>query len=112
MSNKKNPIQSQTPTPEDLLNFKNLEKRIYEEYMGKLYIGHEEITPQVREVLREQAQYILTSNFWEIVEATMINEASQLALMQSQEWDHVLSAKQLYYFVKIFRKMLYTLAKK
>lgn len=84
---------------------------MFEERNGTIYIGGEQVKKDVRDVLREQARYIQTSNFWEIVQATVLNEAANLALVQSKEWQQVETAKMLHHWQYVFDNLLHALSK-
>lgn len=92
-------------------NFKDVESRVFTEHGGNIYIGTEKITPELRDVLREQARYLKTSQLFEILGATIINESSKLALIQSQNYEQVLSAKMLYHWKHVIDNMVYCLTK-
>ena len=65
----------------------------------------------MRDLLREQAKYLQTSQLWETLNATITNEASNLALIQSTNFDQVLSAKMLHHWNHVLKNMIYKLAK-
>lgn len=88
-----------------------LEKLIFTEEKGKLFLGSEEIPPQVLQVLREEAKYIIKSQLFEIINATITNESFNLGVGQSKDWDSVQYAKSLYYWGKVFKKIINRLAK-
>ncbi len=79
---------------------------IFSEVKGELLIGGEKIKPELRNVLREQAKYLATSQLWEVFNNTAIQEANDLALKKSANWEHVLYAKALKYYVDIFSTMI------
>lgn len=83
---------------DQLPNFNSIESRVFTEYKGNVYIGKDKIKPDMRELLSDQAKWLKTSQLYEVLRATILNEASQLALIQSKEWDHVISAKMLYHW--------------
>lgn len=76
-----------------------------------MLIGNQEITPEMRELLREQARYVATSQLWEIFNAAIINEAADLALIQSSEWQHIETAKMLHHWGHVFRNAMHALIK-
>lgn len=76
-----------------------------------MYLGGEKITPQMRSILRDQAYYLLTSELWEVMDATIINESSNIALIQSTEFKHVENAKMLYHWGFVFKNLITKLAK-
>lgn len=84
-------------------------KKVFEDRKGVLFIGGEEIKPDLRDILREQAKYMETSQLFEMLIATIENEAADMALNKSLVWNHVLSAKMLKYWGDVFKKMVNTL---
>ncbi len=95
---------------QERFNLKELEKSIYLEDKGKFYIGGELVTEQMRGILRDQAKNFQTSNLFEIIDATIINEASNLFL-QAGNMEHLQYAKALHYWNNILKKMLNALSK-
>ncbi len=91
-----------------------LKKKVFsvDEKTKVISIGGEQLTAQMRELYRDQAENLLTTNLWEVIEATIINEAHSLALKGSLNWDHVQFAKGLDYWHTVVSKMLVRLAKK
>lgn len=87
-----------------------LSKRAFD--LDTLRIGGQDIPPQMRELYRDQALNLLTTQLWEVIEATALNESARLALDGSLSWDHVQFAKALKYWHTIIAKMLIALAKK
>lgn len=65
----------------------------------------------MRELLREQARYITTSQLWEVFNAAIINEAADLALVQSTSFDDVAFAKALHHWGHVFRNAMFMLMK-
>lgn len=89
----------------------NLEKLVFKEDKGKIYIGGREIEPAMLDVLKKEADYIKTSQILEILNATITNESFELGVGKSTEWNGVIYAKALYGFGKIFNKMILKLSK-
>jgi hypothetical protein len=88
-----------------------VEKRVFrEDKTGNVFIGLEKIEDQLRGSLRDEANYFLKSRLWEVLSATIINESVDMALKKSGNWDHVLSAKQLYYWHQTMDKIITKLA--
>src|ERR1035437_2729131 len=94
-------FMDQSPT------FLSLESKVFTEHKGKIYIGKEEIKPELLAILKEQAKYLESSQIYEILNATIINEANNMALIQSTEWEHILSAKMLHHWNYVLRNMVY-----
>ena len=88
-----------------------IKDRIFQKEGTEIYIGGEKITPTLRDVLKSQSESLKTSQLWEVIESTIINEANSLALVQSQNWEHVLSAKQLYHWQHMVKNIIHTLSK-
>ena len=86
-------------------NITELEKRIFREDKGKIYIGGEQIKAGALDLLKEQARYIKTSQFYEVLHATLINESYKL-LIESKNWDNVQFGKSLKYLDTIIGNML------
>lgn len=101
---------SQTSLKSDQLLIHETEQRVFRQQTDGLYIGTDKIDNVLRSVLRDEAVYILNSRIWEVLNATIVNEASSLALKNSMNWDHVLSAKQLYYWQQAMEKIIKKLA--
>lgn len=91
--------------------FLEAKKNIFSEQNGEIYIGGERISPQIRELLRDQSKNFQTTQLWEILQASILNEAYNLALVQSQNFDHVQFAKALSHWGKFMERVLIKLAK-
>lgn len=104
------PIQVQEES-ENSINFKDIESKVFTEVKGKIYIGQEEIKPELLEVLKEQARYLSTSQLYDILNATIVNETSNLALIQSKDFDQVRFAKALHHWNFVLRNMVSRLTK-
>ena len=87
-------------------SIKDFSTLIFKEEKGKIYIGGEEIKPAMLDVLKGQAKFIKTSNLFEIFNATIMNEAFDLGVSQSKNWDNVLYAKALIYWNTVFNKII------
>jgi len=74
-------------------------------------IGGKEISKDVIETLREEAKYIERSLLWEILNATITNEAASLALHKSTEWSHIEYAKALNNWAQFFRRKIHELTR-
>lgn len=94
-----------------LPNFNSTESKIFTEYKGNIYIGKEKIKPDFKELLKDQAKWLQSSQLYEVLKSTITNESSNLALVQSKEWDHVLSAKMLYHWQYVLDNILQSLTK-
>jgi hypothetical protein len=87
------------------------QSRVFKVVGDKVLIGGVEATPQLRDSLRTEAEYIIGSRLWEVFNAAIMDEEYQLGVVKSAGWDHVLSAKMLHHWAHFFRNALYTLAK-
>lgn len=98
---------------ETLPDFREIEDRVFHVAKdGTIFVGREGLTEDIRSVLRDEAEYIKNSRLWEIVSASIEQEAIELALLQSSNFDHVLSAKQLHHFRHFVNNVIHILAKK
>lgn len=100
------------PSERLLPKFTDVESHVFTEHGGAIYIGKEKITEQLRGVLRDEAEYIQKSRLWEVLNATVTNEAYTIALIQSANYEHVLNAKQLHHWAHVMRNVIHILAKK
>lgn len=92
-------------------DFALIAERIFKIEGNRLFIGGEEIKGELRDTLRADAEYIASSRLWELMGNTIVNEASQLALVQSTKWEHVETAKMLHHWQHVFRNMIAALIK-
>lgn len=83
-----------------------------DEKSGKITIGGKEIDPAMRDILREQARNFASSQLCEILNATIVNESSNMALIQSGNFNHVEVAKMLYHWNFVLQSMILALVKK
>ena len=84
---------------------------VYKYENGKVSIGGQEIQPQIISHLKDEANSLLQSEIWSILEASILNESMRLALTESASWDHVLSAKMLKHWHFFLKKLLTQIAK-
>lgn len=96
---------------ENNIDFAALTARVFSEENGKIFLGGEELRPDVRLMLRDQADASLRSDLFDIFQSTMYNEAARLAL-QSTSDRHTEFAKALHYWNTTMRKIYVALAKK
>jgi hypothetical protein len=91
---------------EKLPDFSEIEKRVFEVRKDGFYIGGVKITPEIRDLLKEQSKYLETSQLWEILNASIANEAINLSLIQSQNFEHVQFAKALWHWSAFMQKVV------
>lgn len=91
------------------VKFSSIAERVFREEKGNIYIGGELIKPEFLDLLREQARYLETSQLYEVFLATLKDEAANLALIQSKDWDSVQFAKALYHCTFIIENMIFKL---
>lgn len=103
---KQNTLQS--ITVEDDINI--LEKKVYFKEGNDIYIGGVLLTQQNRDLLREQAKYIETSQLWEVINSTCKNESFNL-LLKAGNMEHVQYAKALKYWADVTKKIINELKK-
>lgn len=93
------------------MDWAEIEKRVFSEpKKGEIRIGGEELTPQVRDLLRDQAKSFQTSQLWEILNASTINEGISTGLLQSQNFSHTQFGKALLHYASFIRKIVDKLA--
>lgn len=97
---------------EALPKFSEIKAHVFREGKGTLFLGSEEITPALRSVLRDEAEYIKNSRLWEILNASVIDEAYNLALIQSKDFDHVEFAKAMKHWSVFMNTVIQKLANK
>jgi hypothetical protein len=70
---------------------------VFTSIAGRIYVGGQEITGQTRQILRDEAEYIGKSIFWETFNAAIIDEAAKMALtaVMPQETAQVQKAQML-----------------
>lgn len=100
------------PSEKSLPKFTEIERHIFAERGGKIFIGGIEVTPQLRSILRDEAEYIQHSRLWEILNASIVNESYSLALIQSKDFDEVRFAKALHHLAHFVKNVVHSLAKK
>ena len=101
---------SPTSSKQDQLLISEVHSRVFRQLTDGIYIGPHKIDDSLRKALRDEAHYFINSRLWEIFNATIINEASSMALQDSKDWNHVLSAKQLFYWQQAMEKIIKKLA--
>lgn len=95
------------------INFEDIAKRIFtKDKAGKVFIGGIEITPSVLEALQDQALNLKTTQLYDILLCTLKNEAANLALVQSKNWDNVQFAKALHHVTYVLENLIINLTRK
>lgn len=79
---------------------------------GKAFIGSLEIQPALLSVLKDQAYSFKTTQLYEVLIATIQDEAMRLALIQSTKWEDVNYAKALWHVQFVLDNIINTLGKK
>lgn len=106
---------SQTLSDQDLSDalpkFLDAQSRVFTLNKGQMYIGRDLITPQLRSLLRDEAKNLQTTRLWEILNASVINEAYMLALNQSTDFDSVRFAKALAHWSTFMMNTIHLLSK-
>ena len=98
--------------PEILEEYLSLYQNFFEEDSnGVITLGGVKIDHSIRSVLKDEADYIQRSKIWEIISSTIVNESYNISLKQSANWEHVLSAKQLYHWNYVMKKILHAFNK-
>lgn len=97
-------VQQEVSQSRDYLNS-------FEERAGKLFINGEELVEPLRGLYRDQARQFITSQLYELIQGTVQKESNDMALLKSQNWEHVLSAKMLHHYAHVMKNTMYLLAK-
>jgi hypothetical protein len=91
-------------------NYVAFEARLYSKGSeGQVLIGGETLKPEIRVLLKDQADNVLRSELYDIFYATIANEASRLAL-QSGSLEHLQYAKALKYWNDTMKKIYTVIA--
>jgi len=112
MNKKKSPQQQDQDQLEESPKFLDLESRVFSVINGKMYIGREEIPPTLRSLLRDEAVNIQATRLWEIMNASVINEAYNHALLSSTDFNQVQFAKALKHWSHFMINVMHLLSKK
>lgn len=107
--------QKNDTSTEELGVYSDFEQKVFREVGGKIFIGQFEVTDQIRGILRDQAENFLTTQLWEILHASIVNEAYELALKQSGKSGDIVKdvqfAKALHHWAHFMRNVIVKLAK-
>lgn len=110
--NKKKPQQNtQEQDSVEFPKFLDIESKVFTQIGKDIYIGRDRIDSTLRSVLRDEAKNLQTTRLWEILNASITNEAYNLALIQSKDFDEVTSAKMLKHWVFFMINVLHQLSK-
>lgn len=101
------PARPQKPAPD----FSTISSRIFATANGDVFLGKKKISPDLRAALRDQARALQSSQLWDILDASITNEAANLALIQSTDFSQVRFAKALHHWNHFLRNVVHTLAK-
>lgn len=96
---------------EKLPDFDLLSKHVFDVRGSKVFIGNLEVSKESRDLFREQAKYIDKSEIWQTINASLANEAINLALIQSKDFDAVQFAKALWHLSTFMRNVILQLSK-
>lgn len=97
---------------ERLPSFTEVQAHVFAERGGKVFIGGVEVTPQLRSTLRDEAEYLQHSRLWEILNASLTNEAYDIALRQAVDMELVNFGKSIHHVAHFIRNVIHILAKK
>lgn len=101
----------QQPQSEELPTFLEVESRVFTQVGKDIYIGRDKVDATLRSLLRDEAKNLQTTRLWEILNASVVNEAYNLALIQSTDFEQVLSAKMLKHWAHFMLNVIHLLAK-
>lgn len=97
---------------EKLPNYSEIQKRIYQKTNRGPKIGGILLTADLRNLYREQAEYIAKSQLWDVITASIADECINLALIQSKNFEHVDFAKALWHWSTFMREVMADLSRK
>lgn len=112
MKNTKYPRQSKQVHSENFPNFLEVEANVFTKVGDDIYIGKTKIEEAFRSTLRDEAKAMQVGRLWEILNASVINEAYNLSLIQSKDWDHIQFAKAMKHWSSFMMNVIHQLAKK
>ncbi len=112
MKKKSYPRQPKSDQSDILPKFLDVESRVFTVQGKDIYIGKEKIQPQIRSLLRDEAEVLKNTRLWEILNASVINEAYFLALDKSEDFKHVRFAKAMKHWSFFMMNVIHLLAKK
>lgn len=108
-------MPNQPTLEEELERFKDISNLVFKENNGVITIGGEEISDQMRGILRDQAESFITSQLFEVLHASAVGEAYDLALKQSGKSGSIETdvrfAKALHHWAHFMRNAIVKLAK-
>lgn len=112
--NKKSSPSSPNPDLLDssLPSFLEIQSKVFKEEKGKIFIGGHETDPALRSLLRDEAEALQKTRLWEILNASVLDEAYNLALLQSQDWTAVQFAKSLKHWSHFMINVIHKIAKR
>jgi hypothetical protein len=93
------------------INFEELSKKVFSLKGGSILIGGQPIKPEYKEALKDQANYFLTSNLYDLLKTTLTNESADIALVQSTNYEQVQFAKALYHCQFVLDNLIKCLTK-
>jgi hypothetical protein len=112
MNKKKSPQLQDQDHLEDLIrSYSDIERHIFSKIGSDIYIGKDKVQPALRSLLRDESKNIQAMRLWEVLNASIINEAYDLALRQSQNFEQVQFAKALKHWSFFMMNVLNLLAK-
>ena len=109
--NQSTPQQPSVPL-EESPSFTDIESRVFTIKNGQIYIGTTLIDSTMRSLLRDEAENLKNTRLWEILNASIINESYNLALIQSKNFEEVTSAKMLRHWAHFMLNVIYLLSKR
>lgn len=96
---------------EEYCDFLDLESKVFLQKGESIYVGRELVNETMRSLLRDEAKNFKTTHLYEILNATITNEAANLALIQSSNYDHIQYAKALHHWNHVLKNMIHALSK-
>ncbi len=78
---------------------------------GRIFIGKTETPKELLSILQSDAERFLQSRLFQILSESIINEAYDIALKQSKNFEEVLNAKMLHHWNHFLTNVVLELAK-
>ena len=89
-----------------IVDFKNIETRLFQEKSGKVFIGGQEIQPEIRDELRDEASSWKHGHLMEILSATITNEVCTSLVQGGKTMEEVHSAQALWHWKFVMENMI------
>ncbi len=109
---KSQPLPNQDLLASSVPSYTEIQDHVFSVRKDGLYLGGNKIEPTLRSLLKDDAETIKNSRLWEILNASLLNEAFDLALIQSTDFEQVQFAKALKHAQHFILNVIFILSKK